>query len=88
MAYIYIRLDITSPQHLDRLLFAFVLCFLRGEMLISPRPPRARHAHRAHRSAARYMLNYKQQKAVRAVVEFDYDRSDLSSNLMQVDTFV
>ena len=41
IAYICIRLDIDSPQHLDRLLFAFVLCFLRQKNLMSPRPPRA-----------------------------------------------
>ena len=51
IASICIRLDIASPQHLDRLLFAFVLCFLRNFFLMSPRPPRARHAHRAHRYA-------------------------------------
>ena len=47
IAKICLRLDIASPQHLDRSLFAFIRCFLTEKM--SPRPPRARHAHRAHR---------------------------------------
>ena len=48
-----LRLDIASPLHLDGSLFAFILCFfLRNSRLMSPRLPRARHAHRANRSAA------------------------------------
>ena len=39
IAQICIRLDIASPQHLDRLLFAFVLCFFTDFFLISPRAP-------------------------------------------------
>ena len=90
-----IRLDIASPQQFDRLLFAFVFRFFtEKKILMSPRPPRARLTHRAHRSAARYMLNCKQQKGVRVVAEWrraglslmsDSDRSDPSSNLMQAD---
>ena len=50
---------------------------------MSPRPPRARHAHRAHRYAASYMLNCKQQQPMRAVAEW---QRELSSNIMQADT--
>ena len=86
IAEICIRLDIASPQHLDRLLFAFVLCFFtEKKILMSPRPPRTRHT---HCSAARYMLNCKQQKAVvTRLTIIDVTVLTLSSNLMQVDTF-
>ena len=76
IAYVCLRLDIASPLHLDGSLLRLSFAFLRGKYftlqfsrLMSPHPLRARHAHRAHRSAASYMLNCKQQKAERAVVE-------------------
>ena len=61
---------------------------------MSARIPRARHAHRARQA---YMLNCKHQKQWEPRLGgnaldyywdqwFDSDRSDLSSNLMQVDT--
>ena len=41
IAYICIRLDIASPQHLDRLLFAFDLCFFT-EKYVDVATPTAR----------------------------------------------
>ena len=77
IAYICLRLDIASPQHLDRSLFAFVICLFTGGNYAAvfafnvatptartPRPPRAPLCGKL------YMVNCKQQKAMRAVVEW------------------
>ena len=56
IAQICLRLDIASRLHLDASLFAFILCFFTEKRFyaavfaLSPCPPRAHHAHRAHRS--------------------------------------
>ena len=84
IAYVRLRLAVRNiwTDHFLRLSFAFLRkkdFMLPLSRLMSPRPPRARHAHRAHatptaRKALRqgrpYILNCKQQKAVRAVVEW------------------
>ena len=52
------RVNLSTPRYCQsdtfgRLTFAFILCFLRNSRLVSPRPPRTRHAHRANRSAVK-----------------------------------
>ena len=62
-----LRVILSTPKHCQsatfgRLTFCvYTLLFLRNSRLMSPRPPHARHAHRANRSTTRetYMLNYK-----------------------------
>ena len=54
-----LRVILSTPRYCQsatfgRLTFAFILLlFLRNSCLMSPRPPRARHAHHANRSATR-----------------------------------
>ena len=70
------RVNLYTPRYCQSATcgpLAFCVCSLLyygKTILMSPRPPRARYAHRAHRSVASYMLNCIQQKAVRAVAEW------------------
>ena len=72
---------------------------LQFSSLMSPRPPHARHAQRAHRLLQQdtcWIVNNRRQWEPWLIGNaldcywaqwFDSDRSDLRSNLMQVDTF-
>ena len=66
-----LRVILSTPRYCQSAAFGRLTCcvyillfFIRNSRSMSPRPPRARHAHRANRSATReaYMLNYNEQR--------------------------
>ena len=70
-----LRVLLSTPRYCQSATFGrhsfcvYTLLFLRNSRLMSPRPPRARHAHRANRYVTReaYMLNYNEHKTFYAL---------------------